>query len=169
MILDGGACPVGIESTIVSFVGREPTLLRPGAIGPAAIERVLGGPIALRDAEMAAPRAPGMLPSHYAPRTRTTITPAIALRAEIARRDERDERVAVLARTATPPDDFDGEWIAAPASADAYAHDLYANLRALDRAGADEILVEAPPADDAWLAVRDRLARAAHAVDDDRD
>ena len=170
MIIDGGACPVGIESTIVSFVGREPVLLRPGIIGPAALSRALGRPLALRDAQTAAPRASGTLPSHYAPRTRTTIAAPGALRVEIAQRDERDERVAVLARTVARPDDFTGDWIAAPRAVDAYTHELYANLRALDRAGADEILIEAPPADDdAWLAVRDRLARAAHADDDDRD
>jgi L-threonylcarbamoyladenylate synthase len=170
MIIDGGACAVGIESTIVSLVGREPLLLRPGAIGPQALSQVLGRPIALRDVELAAPRVPGQLPSHYAPRTRTTVTAPGALHTEIAQRDQRDESVAVLARTVAPPAEFDGTWISAPKTADAYAHELYANLRALDRAGADEILVEAPPADDdAWLAVRDRLARAAHADDDDRD
>jgi L-threonylcarbamoyladenylate synthase len=170
MIVDGGACPVGIESTIVSLVGRDPLLLRPGAIGPAALARVLGKPVALRDAQSAAPRAPGTLESHYAPRTRTTVAAATSMRAEIARRDERDESVAVLARTVTRPQEFTGAWIDAPREADAYAHDLYANLRALDHAGADEILIEAPPADDdAWLAVRDRLARAAHHDDDDRD
>jgi L-threonylcarbamoyladenylate synthase len=170
MILDGGASTHGIESTIVSFVGRDPIVLRPGAIAPAQLASALGGPIALRDAETAAPRVSGSLASHYAPRTRMTITAPSALRVEIAQRDERDERVAVLARTIARPDDFDGDWIAAPQSADAYAHALYANLRALDRTGADEILVEAPPADDErWLAVRDRLARAAHDDDDDRD
>jgi L-threonylcarbamoyladenylate synthase len=169
MILDGGASTHGIESTIVSFVSREPIVLRPGAIAPAQLARALGRPLALRDAGTAAPRVSGSLASHYSPRTRTTITAPGALRVEIAQRDERDERVAVLARTIAPPDDFSGDWIAAPQSADAYAHELYANLRALDRTGADEILIEAPPGDDDWLAVRDRLARAAHADDDDRD
>ncbi len=170
MIIDGGACPVGIESTIVSFDGREPLLLRPGAIGPRALSNVLGHPIALRDGDSAAPRVPGALPSHYAPRTRMTVAAPGALHVEIAHRDERDERVAVLARTVARPSDFSGDWINAPKTADAYAHELYANLRALDRAGADEILVEAPPTDDDdWLAVRDRLARATHADDDDRD
>ena len=164
------ACPVGIESTIVSFVGREPLLLRPGAIGPAALARALGAPIAVRDAQTAAPRVSGALASHYAPRTRTSIAAPASLRAEIERRGERDETVAVLARTHERPADFAGEWLVAPADADAYAHDLYANLRMLDAAGADEIVVEAPPQDDdAWLAVRDRLARAAHDDDDDRD
>jgi L-threonylcarbamoyladenylate synthase len=60
-------------------------------------------------------------------------------------------------------------WIDAPADAAAYAHHLYANLRALDAASADAILIEAPPSDDAWLAVRDRLARATRGEDDDRD
>ena len=68
----------------------------------------------------------------------------------------------MLARRAQRPPGFDGPWIAAPADADGYARDLYANLRALDAAGADAILIEAPPADPAWLAIGDRLARATH-------
>jgi L-threonylcarbamoyladenylate synthase len=91
------------------------------------------------------------------------------LRAELAQLDERDENVAVLARTAARPADFAGVWVDTPADAATYAHDLYANLRRLDAANADVILVEAVPDSDAWLAVRDRLLRATRGVDDDRD
>ena len=167
MILDGGACAVGIESTIVAFTGDEPVLVRPGALDLADLFRVLGRAPRARTA--AAPRAPGTLASHYAPKTPAALVAPNALHAEIAQRGERDEVIAVLARTVTRPDDFVGTWIDAPASAAAYAHDLYKNLRALDAANADAILIEAVPHDDAWLAVLDRLTRATRGEDDDRD
>lgn len=167
MILDGGACAVGIESTIVAFDGDEPMLLRPGAIALRDLFRALGR--TPRTPNAAAPRASGTLPSHYAPKTVATLVAAGALHAELAQLAERDELVAVLARTVARPDDFTDIWIDAPTSAAAYAHDLYANLRALDAANADVILIEAVPVDDAWLAVHDRLTRATHGEDDDRD
>jgi L-threonylcarbamoyladenylate synthase len=166
LILDGGPSDVGIESTIVALVGGRAMLLRPGAIAQADIERVLGKPLELRSAE--APRASGTLASHYAPRTRSVLVAPERLRGEIERREERDERVAVLARTRRPAG-FDGAWIEAPQDAAAYAHALYANLRTLDGAGADEILIELPPDAAAWHAVHDRLARATSGSDDDRD
>jgi L-threonylcarbamoyladenylate synthase len=167
LILDGGACAVGIESTIVAFRGDEPYLLRPGGISVGDLARVLGRPPS--PPEHFAPRAPGTLPSHYAPRTPASLLPPHALRAELAQLVARDESVAVLARTLSRPEDFDGVWMGAAHDATAYAHDLYAHLRTLDAANADAILIEAPPDAPEWLAVRDRLARATHGVDDDRD
>ena len=166
-ILDGGACAVGIESTIVALVGGEPRLLRPGGIGVDALARVLGrAPVA---PNVGAPRAPGTLAAHYAPHTPAMLASPDALLAEIAQLSARDERVAVLARTKSRPADFTDVWIAAPADPTRYAHDLYANLRTLDAADADAIVIEAVPGDDAWLAVRDRLTRATRGEDDDRD
>lgn len=167
MILDGGACEVGIESTIVAFRGDVPLLLRPGAIGVGELERVLGRTPKRPDG--AAPRVPGSLAAHYAPRTPASLVRADALRAELAHLVERDEQVAVLARTLPRPDDFDGVWIIGKRNAGDYARELYAHLRALDAANADAILIEAPPDDPDWLAVRDRLTRAAQGEDDDRD
>jgi L-threonylcarbamoyladenylate synthase len=166
LILDGGACEVGIESTIVAFTARTPMLLRLGAIDVGAIARVLGSMPAARDA--AAPRASGTLASHYAPRTPASLVTADALRAELAQLEERDERVAVLAWSTEPPGDFDGVWRTAPHDAAAYAHALYANLRALDATDVDAILIEQVPDGDAWAAIRDRLARATSGEDDDR-
>ena len=167
LILDGGACDVGIESTIVAFRGDVPLLLRPGAIALADLARVLGRvPLV---AERDAPRASGTLASHYAPRTPASLLPPDVLRAELAQLVERDEAVAVLARTLTPPEDFDGAWIAAARDPAGYARDLYAHLRALDAADADALLIEDVPQEPAWLAVRDRLTRATHGEDDDRD
>jgi L-threonylcarbamoyladenylate synthase len=167
MILDGGACEVGIESTIVAFRANAALLLRPGAISVAELARVLGR--SPQSADAAAPRVSGSLAAHYAPRTPASLLRVDALRAELVHLLERDERVAVLARTIARPDDFDGVWIAGRRDAVAYARELYANLRSLDAANADAILIEAPPDDGAWLAVRDRLTRAAQGEDDDRD
>ncbi len=167
LILDGGACPVGIESTIVAFAGDEPMLLRPGGIGSDALAQVLGR--APRAAATGAPRASGTLAAHYAPRTPALLVAPEALCARVAELGARGDRIAVLARTLAPPAGFAGAWITAGATVAAYAHDLYAHLRTLDAAEARVIVIEAVPDDDAWLAVRDRLARATHGEDDDRD
>ena len=166
-ILDGGACEVGIESTIIAFAGETAILLRPGGIGVSELSRALGQ--ALQKADTSAPRASGTLASHYAPRTPANLVAADVLRAELVQLDERDEIVAVLARTLARPAEFDGVWLQAAINAAAYAHDLYANLRTLDAANADVILIETVPGGDDWLAVRDRLVRATRGVDDDRD
>lgn len=158
-VLDGGACEVGIESTIVDLSGAQPALLRPGHIGAADIEAALGQALAAPDAQ--SPRAPGTLAKHYAPRTPVMLVEADVID-ELARSLARQgQRVAVLARAALRPLLEQLVWIAAPASAGDYAHDLYANLRRLDEAGCDVMLVEAPPLAPAWAAVRDRLQRAA--------
>jgi len=167
LILDGGGCAIGIESTIVAFASGGAMLLRPGAIGAHAIATVLGAPLATADAT--APRASGTLMSHYAPRTPAQLVVYDVLRAELAQLEGRDERVAVLARSAEPPEGFDGVWLAAPQDAQDYARALYANLRALDDANADVILVESVPQDPAWAAIQDRLERATTGVDDDSD
>jgi L-threonylcarbamoyladenylate synthase len=168
LILDGGACEVGIESTIVAFAHGAPLLLRPGAIGIDELTRVLR--MRPRTTGADAPRASGTLASHYATRTQAFLVPADLMRTEIAQREDRDERVAVLARTLDAPPHFDGPWMRAPLDARLYAHDLYANLRHLDAAGTDAILIESVPETPEWLAVLDRLTRATHAdAQDDRD
>lgn len=154
MVLDGGPCEVGLESTIVDLSRGSPMLLRPGAITRRDIEAVLGVAPAERDA--AAPRASGTLEAHYAPRTALTLADAAAIAAQAG-----DAGVAVLALRARPAEAKTAAWIAAPADPMRYGHDLYANLRALDRSGARRILIEAPPPLAAWEAVNDRLKRAA--------
>lgn len=160
MILDGGSCDVGIESTIVAFTGREPMLLRPGAIGIDDLARVMGTMPRAPDAD--APRASGTLASHYSPHAPARLVAPKKLLQEIARRTSGGERLAVLARAVVRPAEFTGTWISSHQDAPHYAHDIYANLRTLDAPGVTAILIESVPDDDAWLAVRDRLARAAH-------
>ncbi len=167
LILDGGPCDIGIESTIVSCMNASAALLRPGGIGADAIAAVLGHAPAAPDP--ASPRVSGALPSHYAPRTPAELADYDVLRAELSQLEDRDERVAVLARSASAPEGFDGVWVVASDDPATYARTLYANLRALDDAGADAILIENVPGGREWAAIRDRLARATAGVDDDRD
>lgn len=166
MILDGGPCRVGVESTIVSLVGDTPRLLRPGMITVDEVEAVLGGPV---ESGLAGMRAPGTLPAHYAPATPLVLLPTASLAAQAYAHAAAGRRVAVLCigKPDLPPQVAVERM---PATAEAYAHELYARLRALDQAGYDVLLVETPPAGPAWVAVRDRLARAARAfAPDDTD
>jgi L-threonylcarbamoyladenylate synthase len=159
LVLDGGPCEVGIESTIIDVSGARPTLLRPGTITAHALERVLG--VALGAAGPASPRASGSLPKHYAPQTPLMLVESDLVVELAASMTRQGSTVAVLARSALRPLIEGLTWIAAPREAAAYAHDLYANLRTLDSAGCAVMLVEEPPLDAAWAAVHDRLTRAA--------
>jgi L-threonylcarbamoyladenylate synthase len=160
LILDGGACPHGIESTIVAFTTGEPALLRLGAIPLEKIAAVLGK--APRPADAGGPRAPGTLASHYAPQTPARLLPPGELLGALGRHGSHGAHVAVLAHSVLQPPAFEGAWFDAPAHDAAYAHELYANLRALDALAADEIWIETPPDGPEWSAVRDRLRRATH-------
>ena len=158
-VLDGGEAGIGIESTIIDLSRGRATLLRPGWITAGDIEKALGAPLAAPGAD--APRAPGSLAAHYAPRTPLTLVEgdlALELAASLVR---QGKRVAVLARSAGRPLLQGLEWAAAPQDAAGYAHALYASLRQLDEAGCDAIIVEKPPQTPEWAAINDRLARAA--------
>ena len=168
LILDGGPCQVGIESTILDLSRDEPEILRPGAITAEDIARVIGRRPKVRGEAVApaeetvdTPRVSGSLAAHYAPSTPLRLLPAALLVEEAAELAGEGSRVAVLAHGCADPGDSRFSWIAAGADPAIYAHDLYAHLRALDALGADFILVEAPPADPAWSAIADRLGRAA--------
>lgn len=162
LVVDGGPCTVGVESTIISLLGVQPVLLRPGAILPAQIESVLGESLARCDGGV---RVPGALPAHYAP-----VTPL-----ELVEHKDLDARLTALAtpggvrlavlRAGEPPGALRPgvQWVAMPDDAQAYARVLYATLRRVDAAGHERLLVAMPPDRPAWLAVRDRLGRAARA------
>lgn len=160
LVLDGGDCEVGLESTIVACLDGRVTLLRPGAVSRPQIADVVGK---VSGADSGSPRAPGRERSHYAPRTPLAIVNGAELNREIESALKRGERLAVLTHAVAPvaPDRI--TWRPLPAEAARYGHALYATLRALDRAGAARILVEAVPATEAWAAVADRLGRAAGA------
>ena len=155
-VLDGGECEVGIESTIIDLSRGRAVQLRPGQITPAQIAAVLGVEVELPDA--AAPRAPGALESHYAPRTPLNMVAAAELPARLAAL--RGRKVAVLARAAAPEGLQEVHWQEAPRAVAGYAHELYASLRRLDDLACELILVEVPPAVPEWQGVNDRLRRA---------
>jgi L-threonylcarbamoyladenylate synthase len=149
LVLEGGPSEVGIESTIVDLSGGAAVLLRPGGIS----EGELGIAVRYRTAD--SPRHSGGLERHYAPRTPAYLVPVHGLDKAIA---SRGSRIAVLAFSR--PDERVDYWLRMPRDPAAYAQRLYAALRELDAAGCEEILVEAPPEEPAWAAVRDRLRRA---------
>jgi L-threonylcarbamoyladenylate synthase len=157
LVLDGGACELGLESTIVGVEGEVVTLLRPGRITRAEVEGVVG-PVALPGA--ASPRVPGSHRSHYAPAAPVELLTSAQIDDRCARAGSAGT-AAVLARRPAPAGCRVLAWREAPTDAAAYAHDLYASLRELDGLGASRILVEQVPATEAWAAVGDRLARAA--------
>ena len=158
-VLDGGQSEVGIESTIVDATGPAPVLLRPGHIAASAIERAAGVGLAMRTAH--SPRASGTLAAHYAPATPLLMMESDLLLELAATLARQGKRVAVLARGALQPLLPGLRWIAAPPDSQGYAHDLYANLRNLDAAQCDALLVEQLPQGEEWAAVNDRLLRAA--------
>lgn len=168
LVLDGGPCPVGIESTILDLSRGVPVLLRPGSIGAADIARVLGRApeappqaAAPGGAGSETPRVSGSLAAHYAPRTPLQLVSSDGLLFALRNALVAGERVAVLAPTAQAISHELVTWRQAPAEPAAFARDLYASLRELDALGCARILVQQPPAGETWLAVNDRLRRAA--------
>jgi len=158
LVLDGGACPVGIESTIVDCSRGAPVLLRPGMLTPSQIEAACGQP--LRERDEAAPRASGTLESHYAPRARVRLMAGPQLQAALDLLGVDAKRIAVYART--PLTVAQGITLRhMPDDAAQAARELFAVLRELDATGVKLIWVEAPPAGAGWDGVRDRLQRAA--------
>ena len=168
LILAGGDCRVGLESTILSLVGEQPELLRPGAIAASELAAVLGAPLPgqpiTRDV-----RAPGMLESHYAPDTRLLLCRPEQVAATTRELMVRGLRIAVMTRTLSAEDLPAGVHPhPMPAGGAEYGRQLYASLRRLDDADFDIIIVEQPPADEAWRAVNDRLGRASHSLPQDK-
>ena len=159
IIMDGGECTIGVESTIVSLVGPKPRLLRPGSITQAQIEAVIG-PIEV-GADASAPRVPGSTAQHYSPSTAVAVVPSTLLESRIDTLLRDGRRVAVLAQRPPRKAQTGVTWINVGRRLDVYQRDLYANLRSLDKAGADLILVEEVPQKPEWAAVQDRLARCA--------
>jgi L-threonylcarbamoyladenylate synthase len=160
LVLDGGACTAGLESTVVDLTSPRPTVLRPGAISLAALRAVVP------DLEIASGsihdeterRSPGQDTIHYAPRARV----CLAQREEaIARASSATRATGLLLRAPCPMVPKHVMVHALPPDPYGFGQQLYAALHALDDAGVDIVFVEEPPADEAWLAVADRLRRAA--------
>jgi L-threonylcarbamoyladenylate synthase len=166
-ILDAGPTPGGLESTVVDLTTDPPRLLRPGLITKRQLESIIG------QLQLVAPLppdaslpSPGMLNRHYAPRARMLFA-ADSVENQIDQLHRSGHRVGWLRMAAqvdkeTPPADARVGLIEMPLDAAAYAARLYAALHELDDAGVDYIVVDRPPEGDAWLAIHDRLRRAAH-------
>jgi len=151
-VLDGGVCPRGIESTIVRPRGEVLEVLRPGAIAVPELQRVWAGTVAyIARPEIA---VPGSAPRHYAPRTPTQLVGRDAL-------SSAGSDAAVVAIEPLPADCKAGKIVLLPAQPDAYAERLYTTLRTLDSEGFARILVERVPDNEHWLALTNRLGRAA--------
>ena len=188
-VLDGGACEVGIESTIVDLSAGEARVLRPGFITIEAVRAALGagyGGVVPEEpqperlsaassnkisaqaapspsATSVTPRVSGSLDAHYAPRTRTLLAAQHEVAETLAHHPGK--RVAVLSFNPTRvPNTL--HWLASR-QVRVYAHNLYAHLRAMDTAGCDLILIEAPPQTAEWEGINDRLRRAAFGFRED--
>lgn len=166
-VLDGGQSAVGIESTILDLsrmATHGPVLLRPGHISAAQIALVIGQLPTSADA--GAPRASGTLEAHYAPNTAVAMQASSLLAGTLAALLAKGCKVALIHHSVIPHSSqpqADCLSVHLPAQPEPYAYALYAALRAMDQAGADLILIEAPPSDAQWNGINDRLRRAAHA------
>lgn len=151
-VLDGGVCTRGIESTIVRPVENVLQVLRPGAVSLAALQRAWQGEVTF----VARPEiaVPGSAPRHYAPRTPVLLVTRDKLQ-------EADADAAVIALAGFSGASRAGKTVLLPREPDAYAGHLYATLRELDAGGFARILIEHVPDDENWLALANRLGRAA--------
>ncbi|PQB05712.1 L-threonylcarbamoyladenylate synthase [Aureitalea marina] len=157
MILEGGNCKAGIESTIVGFEGDQPVIYRLGSISKEDIEKVVGD-IEVRNKKEAAPDAPGMLAKHYAPRTKTLLLNSID-----DFKEEQNQRVGLLGFTGDIPEgNFAHVEILSPGgNLTEAASNLYKALHKLDGMDLDLILAIRLPDSELGRSVNDRLERAA--------
>ena len=165
LVLEGGRCAVGIESTIIDLsrgVDAAPRLLRPGRITPEQIEAVIGVRPELPLLPGQAPRVSGALEAHYAPSTPMQIVASAELETTLARLSSAGKPCGLMTYGTVAFPSLPAHALRRlPAEPDGYAHGVYAALRELDQAGIGLIVVEAIPNDPAWAAVADRLRRAA--------
>ena len=171
MVLDGGDCEVGIESTIIDLSsGEQATLLRPGAITPSEIFTKTGikiyQPGEIHSADSALPKVSGSLKAHYAPTTPLRLYAPGRVLDALSEFPDTKSQVAVGVWDSESPLGHDGhpsvhfEEIVLPSDSVAFASRLYRSLRDLDQQGWDLILFPEPPAGEEWDGVRDRLQRA---------
>jgi len=165
LILDGGSCPVGIESTIIDLsraAELPPRLLRPGRITPEQIAAVSGVLPELPGARVGgAPRVSGSLAAHYAPQTPVRLVATEQLPEVLRGLKQEGKRFGLLAHGSLAGLAAPHALRLLPANAEGYARGVYAALRELDQAGNELIVVEAVPPESAWAGIADRLRRAA--------
>jgi L-threonylcarbamoyladenylate synthase len=159
LILDGGACEVGIESTIVDFSQDPPVILRLGRITQDELEQV--AKISFSSVNRQQTASPGQHPVHYSPRAKTLIAATTDLQNLAERLASTGERVVVLSQTAAPAESLVFSWWQLPAGLEAVAQVLYQRLHEVDEQGFDVLLIDLPPDEGIGSAIRDRLCRAA--------
>ena len=162
MVLDGGACTVGIESSIVDCTRSQPVLLRPGVLTREQLSAVCGQPVlSADDTPDDAPRAPGTLESHYAPNAKVRLMTAIAIQTALDLLGAEAAHIAVYARSIIRITSSNVGYRRMPDDALATAEQLFAVMRDFDAQGVKLIWIEPVPDASEWDGVRDRLARAA--------
>lgn len=165
LVLDGGPCHVGVESTIVDLTGPNPVVVRRGGITPEEIAEVLGVEVTVAG-DGATVVAPGMLASHYAPDARIVLlghdADDAAVAAEVAQHLLDDLAVGVLAPRKIDDLPFGAAELDPAGDAEHYARVLYSRLREADARGLAVLVVVPPPTEGIGAAVHDRLLRAAH-------
>jgi len=161
MILDGGACQVGVESTIIDLSGNKPRLLRPGLITSQEIADILKTDINIPQASKPTEiRVPGMMEVHYAPSTPAMLYPAEQLPDRIRLLQTSGKKCGLLSCQLEITETSQLCVLRLPQQADAYAQRFYAALRELDSLQLDLILVEKPLQTEPWQAINDRLRKA---------
>lgn len=159
-VVDGGACEVGIESTIVSVSGHDWQLLRHGMLSEAELTAFIGKPALPLD--IFSPKAPGQHRLHYAPRTLCQLfTTRSALLAHAARTVGCTALLFDQCASDSPPAPLPANSVCLPLVPAEAANQLYAALHQLDQQQATQLLIECPPNTAEWQAIRDRLQRAA--------
>ena len=162
LVLDGGPCAVGIESTIIDCTRGVPVLLRPGAISRDDVERACGlRPLSKEELPALSPRAPGTLLAHYAPTARVRLMDARQLQTGLDVLGADAAHIAVYARAPLRTRSSRVVMRRMPDDAAESARQLFAALRGFDDAGVRLIWIETPPDAPEWEGVRDRLERAA--------
>jgi L-threonylcarbamoyladenylate synthase len=161
LILDGGDCDVGVESTIIDLSSGTPRILRPGRVRAHEIERVLAAPLARTTHD--APRVSGSLDSHYAPRKKTLMLAGDALDIFLDAARDAGKRIGLIYHSLRFAKKRVKERVVLDdTNAASFEHEIYAKLRALDESSVDVIVIETPPQSADWDAVNDRLKRATH-------
>jgi L-threonylcarbamoyladenylate synthase len=162
MVLDGGPCAVGIESSIVDCTRAQPVLLRPGVLTRAQLASACGESVLSPDQlPSAPPRAPGTLESHYAPNATVRLMDAAPIQTALDLLGADAAHIAVYARTFVRIQSTRVLYRRMPDDALATAQQLFAVLRDFDAQGVKLIWIENPPDSPEWDGVRDRLGRAA--------
>ena len=156
MVLDGGPCDVGIESTVLDLSGPDPRILRPGILSTEDLAKVIGN--VSFQASGSQDNSPGTATSHYAPRTPMELLNRTAIEQQL---ESGDGQVAALLFGGTAPTE---NVIILGSDPITCARKLYSALRELDMTSSNRLLVELPPPGFQWDAIRDRLQRASTQV-----